>query len=334
MSKKHLPVYVPIGLAAVFLVGVALVAVMLVKSCREDDVAYWGPMQEATDGTFYKGLPLGGLALSAYLNEEGVPDRNDRILRAYTEGRLAVSPRVYEQGPKDVRRFAQVVSIPFSEKEITPLLPASCDVHTERCELILGEESYTDPLLSVRLIPDIVGIGGYVPVKFLDSDTVLLEEGGEDGPCSGSGYMVVDFASALSKRSLYRSYCYGRHPLQSQDARWTGDEFADLRFSVGGKDVIEIGVRNQNPGEDILEAKAVIIDFVQGEKILRTLRNVVPPQGSKATHTFSPFDWIRADVDAYFANPSELRVLIGDSVYTFPVPADTGAPQADAEVGN
>lgn len=318
MSKKHLPVYASIGLAAVFLVGITLLAVMLLKSCREDDVVYWGPMQEATDGTFYKGLPLGGLALSAYLNEEGVPDRDDRILRAYTAGRLAVSPRIYKDTPTG-RRFAQAVRLPYLREEPQPLLPAECGYYNGPCVLVFHDEPLWDKP-SLRVMHDLTDREGYKPLKFIDNETILLKGGFGDGPCGSISYKSVDFSSGSSTRSLHQSVC-----------NFSGYE---IGFYADDEEIGLLKVRSQKEGEDVESAKAFIIDFVQGEKVLRTLRNVVPPQGPEATRTSSLFDWVRADVDAYFANPSELRVLIGDSVYTFPVPADTEVSQTDAEVGN
>lgn len=312
MSKKHLPVYVPIGLAAVFLVGVALVAVMLLKSCREDDVAYWGPMQEATDDTFYKGLPLGGLALSHYLADVQAPDRHDRVLRAYTAGRLAVSPRVYKD-TATTKRFAQAVRLPYEQEAPQPLLPAECGYYNGPCVLVFGDEVYWDES-SFRIISDVTGFEGYKPLKFIDDDTVLLSGSFADGHCGSMGYKAIDFSSGSSTRSLYQLICFSGG--------------YDILFQIDDTEVAALKVRIQNPAEDILEAKAFIIDFMEGEKVLRTLRNVVPPQNRESGEGSFPFDWIRADVDAYFANPSELRVLIGDSVYTFPVPADTEASQS------
>lgn len=327
MSKKHLPVYASIGLAAVFLVGITLLAVMLLKSCREDDVAYWGPMQEATDGTFYKGLPLGGLALSAYLNEEGVPDRNDRILRAYAAGRLSVSQKVYKS-TSTTRRFAQAVRLPYAEEEPQPLMPAECGYYNGPCMLVVGE-GYSDDS-SLRFIPDVSGREGYIPSKFIDDETVLLHGGFGDGPCGSTSYKGMDFVSGSSTHLLSRSRCYGGHPTDTIDTSnpdIVGPSMS-IEFFADQKRVIAVGVRSQKMGEDLLEAKSFLIDFVQEGEIIRTLRNVTSSKSYVLDEVLDPFDWIRADVDAYFANPSELRVLIGDSVYTFPVPADTGVSQS------
>ncbi len=321
MLRKHPPIYVPIGLAAVFLIVVALVTTVFVACRKGDDVLDWTPMQEATDGTFYNGLPLGGLALSAYLNEEGAPDRNDRILRAYMAGRLPVSPRVYKDTPTG-RRFAQAVRLPYPEEEPQPLTPAVCGYYSSGCVLIMGEgwgEGYGEDS-SLRVIPDASGREGYKPLRFIDDETILLEGGFGDGGCGSISYKTIGFSSGSSTRSLHQSIC--------------GFEIYEIAFQIDDTEVALLKMRSQNPGEDILEAKAFIIDFVQGEKTVRTLRNIAPPKHLAAMETSSLFDWIRADVDAYFANPSELRVLIGDTVYTFPVPSDEEASQTDAEVGN
>lgn len=257
---------------------------------------------KATDSTFYNGLPLGALELTAYLLEES-SEHADRVLRAYAAGRLSVSPRVYDSRGKE--RFAQAIRLPYINEVSDPLLEPECGYYGGTCALILGED-YRNPSAS-RYISGMAGREGYVPLKFLNKDTLLLRGRLGDGGCGSTYYKDVDFLSGASSHSLTHTIC--------------NSEEVEISFDTGTKNIVILRVRDQKTSGSIESSNLYKIDIRQGEPIVQTLENIVLPKGNTLDEAIS-LDWIKPDLDAYFTNPSELRLMIGDGAYTFPVPQD------------